>query len=60
MEVIDGRRAHQLPTGYVTVRTSTDDTDEQVAKAAGFNPRRHCGYSVTRYDGAALVALWND
>lgn len=58
--VTDSSQANLLPTGYVTVRTTEDATDLELATAAGFCSR-HWGYTVTRYeDGAAVVALWND
>ena len=44
----------------VTVRKPGESTDAELAKAAGYNPLRHFGFDVTRYDdGAAIVALWN-
>lgn len=61
MDVIDARRAHQLPTGRVTVAGTEGHPDLEVATAAGYVPGRHYGYAVTRYDdGAAVVALHND
>lgn len=58
--VLDESKAHDLPTGRVTVTAPEGATDAELAEVAGFSAR-HYGWNVTRYDdGTAVVHLWND